>query len=153
MLVCRLTVNLSGGIIEMATGVSPSICSLTKADIAMSGRPAGGRGVTKISIRKLLFVPSIILLTLKVDISPLVPARTPISMKTSAPHELMGPKARLWLSKPTRTSSCSSEQESFSWPSQSAALLRPHRTSGESVIVIKEESVKAVWRSSNYRLT
>lgn len=37
----------------------------------------------------------------------------------------MGPKARLWLSRATRTSSCSSEQESLSWPSQSTALLRP----------------------------
>lgn len=113
VIVRRLTANLSGGIIEMATGKTPSICSFTKADIAMSGRPAGGREGTNISIRKLLFVPSIILLTLKVDISPPIPARTPISMKTSAPHELIGPKVRLWLSKLTRTSSCSSEHESF----------------------------------------
>lgn len=121
----RLTANLSGGIIEMAAGTTPSICSFTKADIAMSGRPAGGRGVANVSIRKLLFVRSIILLTQKVELSPPIPARTPTSMKTSAPHELIGPKARLWLSKPTRTSSCCSEQESFNWPSQSAALLPP----------------------------
>lgn len=37
----------------------------------------------------------------------------------------MGPKARLWVSSPTRASSCSSEQDSFSWPSQSTALLQP----------------------------
>lgn len=36
----RLTENFSGGIIEMAFGVIPSICSFTKADMAMSGRPA-----------------------------------------------------------------------------------------------------------------
>lgn len=35
-----LTANFLGGIIEMASGVIPSICSFTKADIAMSGRPA-----------------------------------------------------------------------------------------------------------------
>ena len=37
-----LTANLSGGIIEIASAVIPSICALTKADIAMSGRPAEG---------------------------------------------------------------------------------------------------------------
>lgn len=37
---CRLTANLLGGIIEIAADVIPSICSFTKADIAMSGRPA-----------------------------------------------------------------------------------------------------------------
>lgn len=66
VVVRRLTANLSGGIMEMATGMIPSICSFTNADIAMSGRPAGGRGVTNISIRKLLCVQSILLLTLKV---------------------------------------------------------------------------------------
>lgn len=35
-----LTANLSGGIIEMASLLIPSICSLTSADMAMSGRPA-----------------------------------------------------------------------------------------------------------------
>ena len=55
----------------------------------------------------------------------IIPARTPISMKTSAPHELMGPKARLWVRSPTSASSCSSEQDSLSWPSQSTALLQP----------------------------
>lgn len=37
---CQLTANFSGGIIEMARGVIPSICSFTKADMAMSGSPA-----------------------------------------------------------------------------------------------------------------
>lgn len=54
-----------------------------------------------------------------------IPARTPISIKTSVPHELIGPKARLWVSSPMRASSCSSEQDSLSCPSQSTALLQP----------------------------
>lgn len=37
---CQLTANLSWGINEIAVGVIPSICSFTKADMAMSGRPA-----------------------------------------------------------------------------------------------------------------
>lgn len=41
----------------IATGVTPSICSLTKADMAMSGTPAAGRGV-KNCIRKLFLVLS-----------------------------------------------------------------------------------------------
>lgn len=62
-LVWRLTANLSGGIIEIATGMTPSICSLTKADIAMSGRPAGGRGGKDISIRARFFALSYYLTT------------------------------------------------------------------------------------------
>lgn len=57
-----------------------------------------------------------------------IPARTPISMKTSVPHELMGPKARLWVSSPMRASSCSSEQDSLSCPRKSTALLQPPGT-------------------------
>lgn len=40
VLQCQLTANLLGGIIEIAMGVIPSICSLTKADMAISERPA-----------------------------------------------------------------------------------------------------------------
>lgn len=70
-----------------------------------------------------------------------IPARTPISMKTSVPHELMGPKARLWVSNPTSASSCSSEQDSLSWPSQSTALLQPPGRDN-----------KTVCREANYML-
>lgn len=54
-----------------------------------------------------------------------IPARTPISMKTSVPHELIGPNARLWVSSPMRASSCSSEHDSLSCPRKSTALLQP----------------------------
>lgn len=55
-------------------------------------------------------------------------------MKTSAPQELMGPNARLWVSRPMRTSSCSSEHVSLSCPRKSTALLQPpgsDRASGD----------------------
>lgn len=42
----------------MATGVTPSICSFTKADMAMSGTPAAGRGVRNSSVRKLFLALS-----------------------------------------------------------------------------------------------
>lgn len=60
-----------------------------------------------------------------IEVKDPVPARTPISINTSVPQELMGPKARLWVRSWTKASICSSEQDSLSCPNQRTALLQP----------------------------
>lgn len=118
---------------ETANGVMPSIWSFTSADMAMSGSPAGvsrtgigGKEKTDMDDHTQTENCKRVMADLRMTARKpgLVPAKAPISMNTSGPQELIGPKARLWLKSDTRTWSCSSEQDSLSLPNHSTALLR-----------------------------